>query len=97
MTIQYVDTFIDIDKKDIEKITEDPLKSYDLPFSVKRREHSDKIFIFGYHLNWSYSKQDKQWYKLAGNDWVKCDIPEYERIYNELNLVKSRKRKLKKL
>lgn len=55
----------------------------DIPFYVNRTESEHVINWFGLNTNWKYIKSEKTWYKLKGSDFVKSDIPEYEKMYQK--------------
>lgn len=57
------------------------------PYQIERVEYSDEVIWFGFNTNWKLDKTNNQWYVLViGSDFVPCDVPEYEKIYEELML-----------
>lgn len=67
----------------------------DKPYRIERVEKDNTIVWYGYNTNWLFDYEN--WYKLDGNKFIKCDIPEYEKLFQELNIKKNRKIKLNKL
>ena len=65
----------------------------DKPYHIERREENGEIIWFGYNHNWKY--ENNQWYFLESSMfWKECDIPEYERLYIEMDIKKNRRLKL---
>lgn len=68
----------------------------DKPYRIERIENNNgDVIWFGYSKNWH--KTDGIWYELVDTDFVECNIPEYEKLYLELNKKKYRKVKLEKI
>ncbi len=53
----------------------------DKPYVIERTETDNGVVWFGYNTNWK--KIGEQWYILH-NDFVPCEIPEYEKMYLKL-------------
>lgn len=51
----------------------------DKPYIIERIEYDGMIIWYGYNTNWKYHYD--QWYKLVDMEFVPCEIPEYERLY----------------
>lgn len=64
----------------------------DSPYRIERREQNGEIVWFGYNTNWKFF--DNKWHILYSPNWKECDIPEYERLYIEMDIKKNRRLKL---
>jgi len=64
----------------------------DKPYHIERKEEDGEIVWFGYSVNWIYT--DNQWFVLCDTQWTPCDVPEYERMYQAIDIKKMRKLKL---
>lgn len=62
------------------------------PYRIERTEKNGEICWYGYNTNWSFF--DNKWHILQHPDWIVCDIPEYEKMYIEMDIKKIRKIKL---
>lgn len=68
----------------------------DSPYRIERIETSNgDIMWFGYNTNWH--RLNDIWYELVNTDFIECNMPEYEKMYLELNLKKYRKQKIEKI
>lgn len=57
----------------------------DLPYFVSRQEENGEIVWFGLETNWRFF--NGRWYILIKSDWVECEKPKYEILYEaELNV-----------
>ena len=55
----------------------------DRPYVIERTEEFGVIIWWGYGCNWKFV--DGKWYELVHNEFIECEIPEYELIYQGLN------------
>jgi hypothetical protein len=53
------------------------------PYYVSRVEKDDEVIWFGLETNWKLV--NNQWYCLVKSDFVKCEEPEYEKLFKKLN------------
>ena len=67
----------------------------DRPYQIERTEENGQIIWYGIDTNWKF--KDNQWYKLENAHFVPCVIPEYEKLYLELDKKKSRREKIEKI
>ena len=52
------------------------------PYKIERVETKDTVTWYGYNTNWV--KKGNQWFQLIEGKFVECDVPEYEKIFLEL-------------
>ena len=58
----------------------------DKPYNIERIEKNNKVIWLGYNTNWKLDKSNNQWYYLVKMNWVPCNIPEYEKLYNKIKI-----------
>jgi len=63
------------------------------PYKIERVETKDIVTWYGYNTNWI--KKEKQWFQLIESQFVECDVPEYEKIFLELELEERIKNNVK--
>lgn len=52
------------------------------PYRIERMEREGEIVWYGYNTNWKFT--DEKWHNLVGTEFVECEEPEYEKIYQDL-------------
>jgi hypothetical protein len=52
------------------------------PYRIQRIERQGEIVWCGYNTNWKFT--NGKWHELISIDFVECETPEYEKIYQEL-------------
>lgn len=77
MRITKTDTSVEIS----ENIEND--STITLPYTVTRTEYITEIVWFGLNKNWKYIKSEKKWYGLISCNFIECDVPKYEKIYQK--------------
>jgi hypothetical protein len=53
------------------------------PYTIERTEDDNEVIWWGYNTCWK--RKGEQWYELRGIKYIPCDVPEYEKIYLDIN------------